>query len=476
MKSLAKNSIYNIIYRLLNVLFPLITATYVSRILLPEGVGIIASANNIAIYFALVAALGLPTYGVKKIAEAKDRENVSKIFSELFLINCFSTLICTILYYCMIFSTEYFCGKRLLYVIVGLQIFFNIINVDWFYQGKEEFKYIMIRSMVVKIMSLTAVFIFVKSSDDYIFYALIQIVAKVANYIFNIINLRKYVDFRFKNLDIQCHMKPIFTLLAASIAIEVYTIADTTMLTMMCGEAAVGYYENARKSIDVVRAIVTAMSAVFLPRLSYYYASGEIIEFKKLIIKGFKILAFLSVPAMMGLYLLSGNLVTILFGESFYGSIVTVKILSISIVTVAFSNFIGYQILVTVGKEKVMFISTLVGALVNVIANVLMIRLFQHNGAALSSVMTEFLVTIIQVISVKKVISIKGESKFIRDAIISTALMSIVVCSIKFIFASIIWELILSSVIGFAIYMVVNIVLGNEMARMVVCRLNKKEK
>ena len=269
MKSLAKNSVYNIIYKCSNLVFPLIISAYVSRILLAEGIGKVSSAQNIVTYFTLLAALGLPTYGTKVVAaHGNTRESRSKVFSELFCINAVSTTVCTILYYLMVFEIPYFQQRKELSIVCGLAIVFNIINVDWFYQGREEYGYIMIRSVIVKIASLLAIFVLVKDSNDFLAYAVIVTLSKVVNNIYNIIHLRKYATLTFSGLNIRKHIKPVVVLLAASIAIEIYTLADTTMLTFIHGDAVVGYYTTARKGIDVIRTMLTAICAVFVPRLS----------------------------------------------------------------------------------------------------------------------------------------------------------------------------------------------------------------
>lgn len=98
MKSLFKNSIYFVGYRLINVIYPLITATYVSRVLKPAGVGEAALAQNIVIFLVAVALLGIPNYGVREISKTSEND-IDRLFTELFLINFVSTLIISILYY-----------------------------------------------------------------------------------------------------------------------------------------------------------------------------------------------------------------------------------------------------------------------------------------------------------------------------------------------------------------------------------------
>ena len=464
MNSLAKNSVYNVIYKCLNVVFPLITSAYVSRILLAEGIGKVSSAQNIVTYFTILAALGIPTYGIKMIAtNGNSREKQSKIFSELFFINAISTTICSIFYYLLILTVPFFYERRLLFSICGLSIVFNIINIDWLYQGKEEYKYIMIRSIIIKILSLLAIFFLVKKVNDYIIYALILTLANALNYIFNIIHSKKYVDLVCHNLAFIKHLSPVFTLLAASIAIEIYTLADTTMLTFMKGDEVVGYYTTAMKGVQVIKTLATSVCAVFLPRLSYYYSINQKDQFNKLIDKGFKILAYITIPACIGIELVAKDAIVVLFGKNFIESANTMRILSISIVTVAFSNFIGYQILITIGKEKIMFLSTVVGAFVNVILNYFMIPNLGCNGAAIASAITEISVTIVQCIAIIGVVKIKVNRQFVLSLGISCLFMVSSVVIIQNIIDITGIRLVLSILVGMFVYFFISIIRKNEL-------------
>lgn len=465
MKSLAKNSIYNILYKCSNFIFPLIVSAYVSRILLAEGVGKVSSAQNIVTYFAILAALGLPTYGTKVIASCSDnRDKRSKAFSELFIINAISTIICSIAYYIMVIQIPYFQQRQSLFIVCGLSIIFNIINVDWFYQGCEEYGYIMIRNLLIKVISLVAIFIFVRSVDDYIKYAAVLTFSKVANNIFNIVHLKKYASFTFQDLRIIQHIKPVFVFLAASIAIEIYTLADTTMLTFIHGDKIVGYYTTARKGIDVIRTMIIAVCAVFLPRLSYYYSNKEYISFKNLMDRGIKILMYITIPATAGVILTAKYFVPFMFGEAFSDAIVTTEILSISIITVAFSNFFGYQVLVTIGKEKEMLISTIIGAIINIALNFALIFAFKHNGVAIASAITELCVTLYQIKAVNKEICIKIEKKFILSALIGTACMVVSVMVCQTIFKRYFVCLLGSVIIGVLVYGIITLVMRNEIS------------
>lgn len=473
-KSLLKNSIYNVLYKMLNIVFPLITSMYVARVLMADSIGKVTAAQNNVSYFTLLAAMGIPTYGVKLVAQyaVKSKES-SKTFSELFLINFALSMFCSIVYYVLIFSVGYFDGKEILYAVCGLNIVFNIFNVDWFYQGIQEYGYITIRNLIFKCVSLLALVIFVRKPEDYIIYALTSSGALVGNYIFNIIRIRKYISFSFKDLHFNEHLRHIFTLFVATIAVEVYTLADTTMLDVLCDDSIVGYYTMSMRIIKIVRGVVVAVSAVFLPQLSSYFFNGKKDEFHKLANKGLHILTALSIPVALGLFLVSDELVTVFYGPGFTGSIFTTRILAISIVTVAFSNFIGMQILVTLGKEKITTISTICGAVSNIILNYFLIRAYQHRGAAIASVITEGIVTMIQLIMAKKYF--KFEFRWVK-IILASICLAVVVVLIKMIPCALILKLALECGAGALIYAVLLIILKDEFALSILNILRKKVK
>lgn len=452
MKSLAKNSIYNILYRCLNVVFPLVTVSYVSHVLQAKGIGEVSSASNIANYFTILAALGLPTYGTKVIAACITKKDCDKAFWELFSINLMSTGLFSVAYYLMIFSHPFFQDELPLYCVVGLAIIFNFINVDWFYQGKEEFGFIAIRSFIIKSLSLIAIFFLVRTKEDVLNYALILTLSNVANYIFNIIHIRKFVSLSKCKLNIPQHIKPIVTLLLASFIIELYTMFGITILTIFSTPESVGYYSNSVAIIRIIRSLVTAVCAVFLPRLSYYYSSGDKVAFENLIEKGLNILIYMTVPAAIGITMISSDAVTVFFGDSFYKASVSIDILSITIITIALSNYIGYQIFITIGKEKLMVVSTIVGAIINLALNILLVAKLDFIGVAIASSISELAVTIYQVIKLKQLSLFKIDVTSLRSVLLSSLFMTVVVLIISLFRMPAFIELVLSIIAGAATY------------------------
>lgn len=476
LKSLAKNSIYNVTYKLLNVLFPLVTATYIAHVLLAGGVGRIAYAQNIVSYFTTIAALGIPNYGTREIAKVRENRPIkNELFSELFLINFVCTALCTIAYYVMILTVGVFQQNLKLYIIVGLAIIFNFINVDWFYQGVEEYGYIAKRSFVVKLISLACIFLFVRDTSDTIAYATIYCLGIGGNNLFNILNLKKHkVKLSFKDCSVTRHLKPIFILLASVIAVELYTMVDTTMIGIICADENVGYYTNAMKLVKILIGVITAIGGVLLPRLSYYHAQGLNKECSKIVCKVFYIMMYLFVPCEIGILLVARPLMLLLFGTSFESGIITLRIVSLLICTLGFSNLFGTQVLLTFGAEKKLLGCTIGGAIVNIILNVILIPLYAQNGAAVASVVSETIVTILAMLCASKYVRIKLDKRFLISIIVSSIGLVLAVCFIQTLMIGNIYKLVVSIFIGGSVYLILGVITKNPILSELIELFSKK--
>lgn len=432
-KSLAVNSIYNMAYKGFTALFPLVTTTYISRILLADGVGKVAYANTIAAWFVLLASLGLPSYGVKAIAQTnRTKEERSRTFSELFLINLCATLLCTISYYLFVSMLPHFAGRRALFWITGLSLVLNIFNIDWFYQGLEEYRYISTRSFLIKILSFAAMLLFVKKQEDYLIYALILCIATAGNNLANAWNLRKYITFSVPDgPSLRRHMRPVLILLASTIATEIYTMLDTVMLEYFHSDIYVGYYSNAVKIVRMTYTVVIALVAVFYPRISMYFKQNNVTAANQLISRGTKILLLLAAPASIGLLLTAEYIVPLLFGSSFVPSVWTLRILSVLILIFSVSYFLGHVILTAAGKERLILYAALTGALINAAANIILIPPLKQDGAAIASVLSETGVMLVLLYHSRNYYHIDIGRRYIGSLLFSLALLAVSVTFAK---------------------------------------------
>jgi len=474
-KSIAKNSFYNLIYKGFTALFPLLTTSYISRVLMPEGVGAVAYANTVVTYFVTIAALGIPNYGVKLIASYRSDENKrSNSFLELVTINAVSTLVCIVIYYILVNATSLFCGKIPLMNTMGILLILNFFNIDWFYQGLEEYGYITTRSIIIKIISFVLMLFLVKSRDDFLIYALILCFATAGNYFLNVLNARKYLSVnRKEKIEYKKHLKPVFVLLASALATEVYTMLDTVMLEYFQGDAAVGYYTNAIKIVRMIYTVTIAMVATFYPRISSLYAEGRREDVNGLLSIGTKVILLISIPAVVGLIGTADYIVPILLGESFMPSVLILRILAILVFVFSIAYILGHVVLMATGNEKVILKATICGALVNAVMNLCLIPRLSGEGAALASISAEIIVTTVMLFSSRKYFKLSITRDFVMSVLVSCFLMSLSVIAVKQTFSNYGLGLIVTIFVAIILYLMGLTITKNEVLIMLAKRIKR---
>ncbi len=287
--SIQYNFIMNIILKMSAFVFPLISFPYVSRVLGASGNGKIAFAASVVNYFSLFALLGIPSYGVKACAQVRDnKEKLSTVVQELLVINFCSMAVSYIVFIGMMLIVPELRNQQVLLWINSISILLSSIGVEWFYQAIEQYDYITFRNIAFKFISIILMFVFVKKPTDYIIYAGITIVGTYGSNILNVLRLPRYISLKkTKKYSLVRHLAPIIALFLYNAATTIYTNLDTVMLGMMTNDNQVGYYNAAVKIKGILASVVTAMSAVLLPRVSYYLSNDNREDFFRIIKKTF---------------------------------------------------------------------------------------------------------------------------------------------------------------------------------------------
>ena len=218
--SIKKNMIMNAMLEISKILFPIITYPYVARILHKSGTGKVDFALSVVTYFGMFAQLGIPNYGIKAVAKIRDdRQKLSKLVHELLFINLFMAVISYIAFGASLMIVPKFSRESVLLLVMSAIIFLNAIGIEWLYKGMEMYSYITKRSILFKFIGLIAMFLMVKSEDDYVIYGGITIFATAASDVLNFVNSRKYVDYkRQKDYNIRQHLKPVLVFFSMSVA------------------------------------------------------------------------------------------------------------------------------------------------------------------------------------------------------------------------------------------------------------------
>lgn len=431
-KSLKLNFIMNAILTMSSFLFPLISFPYVSRILGPEGTGRVDFATSLIAYFLMFAQLGIPTYGVRACAKVRDdKRMLTKTAQELLIIN----LVMSVLSYAVLALALIFVPRlredRVLYLVISLTIIFSTIGMEWLYKALEQYTYITVRSLIFKVVSLVAMFAMIHTKDDYLIYGGITILASSASYLMNFFHARKYISLRpVGGYEFLPHLKAVAVFFAMACATTVYTNMDKVMLGLFLGPKSVylGYYGAATRIKSILVSIVTSLGTVLLPRASYYVQHGQMDEFRKISRKALNFVVVAATPLMLYFIYFARQGILLLSGEDYLGAVVPMQLIMPTLLFIGLTNILGIQILVPTGREKTVLYSVIVGAVTDVVCNLILIPQYQAAGAALSNMIAELAVLIFQIIALRR--EVLGALRSISYWKIALALLAGTVASI----------------------------------------------
>lgn len=413
--SITKNYIYNVIYQIIIIILPIITTPYISRTLGAEGVGTYGYVISIVTYFTLIGTLGLTNYGKREIAYVQDnKEKRDRIFSELFLFRIISTMITVGIYIVSLcIHNEY----SIYYRILIFEILAMMFDISWFFQGIEEFKKVVIRNTIVKIVSIILIFILIKEPSDLWIYFCIY---AISNFVGNAtlwIKIRKYICLRKVKLsDLKKHIKPTISLFIPQIATSIYTVLDKTMLGALTDNVAeVGFYEQSQKIVKIALTLVTTMGAVMIPRIAYTYSIGDKEKISSYMRKTFNFVWMLAFPIMFGIMATAKDLVPWFFGSG-YEKVADLMIWSSPIIIfISLSTITGSQFLMSIKKQNVHTMAVIIGSIINVVLNLIMLRAYGAMGAVVSTVIAELAITLIEIIYVVQFKYIKCKDIFYKS-------------------------------------------------------------
>ena len=412
-RSITYNFIMNAALSVSSFLYPLITYPYVTRVLGAEYYGKVVFASYVATWVSMFAQLGIPTYGIRACAACRnDKAKLRKTVLEILTLNVITALLVYAVFILTLFLVPRFRQDPALFLIITIPVLLNAFGADWFYKGLEEYGYVAARDTLFRVLSIIVLFLTMHTRADYRIYGVMIAVADGGPGIMNFLRLRKQLG-GFSDgqaaqaadtarIDWQQHVKPVLTFFMLSVAISIYTSMDVVMLGFLSSDTQVGYYGAATRMKALAVSFVTALGGVLMPRVSNYLAEGKEQEFRELVKKNFSFVLLVSVPMMVFLAGAADQVIFLLSGTDFAGAVLPMQVISVTIVMIALTNVMGMQILVPSGREKLTTVSTIWGACVNLIVNLLMIPKFGAMGAVIGTVLAELTVLAVQTFFLRK--------------------------------------------------------------------------
>ena len=320
MKNIRTNAIANFLVRVFNVVFPLITAPYINRVMHnSDGYGYFNGADSLLLLFIPFATFGVYNYGIRQISKAKhDPEQVNRIFSTLFYLTIAATTITTLVYILYVTLSAQNNEQLTIYLVMASQIAVQFLYIEWMNEALEDYRFILYKTLFIRVVMLGLLLTFVHKAEDVLIYAMIMSGIQILNYLISFIWIKRQVKLvKVPLKEITVLILPLLGLLLMANAGTLYTILDRIVLERIAPPQAVTDYVQGQKIAMMIAGLISGPVSVSIPRLGYYLGIKDNAAYDALVYKGSKMFAFFIVPVSVGLFL-TGSYVMALFGGPAY--------------------------------------------------------------------------------------------------------------------------------------------------------------
>ena len=383
-KSISKNAVFKAVLNISNIILPIIVMPFVLDAINPELNGYITMGETYTAIFMIFASFGIYQYGLREVSKVRDdKAKLRQTITSLFVITTITTTIISILY--ALFLIIFHRNDVIFYtcMVMGLNIVFNMFNVEWINEALENYDFISIKTMIVKIIYNVLTICFVKTQEDFLFYIYLTCAINFINNILSFIYIKKKIQFDFSDLQLKKHLKPMFSVVVLANTYILYTWLDKSMIGSYIGSTETGYYAVAQKIMYMIDILMFTIVQVSMARLSNYLENQSKEVYLNLLNKIVKVYFLLLFPASIGLFGVSKQVILIMGKgtDKYLPAVPILMVFSIYMITIGIDRIIANQILYIFGKEKADAKLVLIGGILNLILNILLLITKTFSGA-----------------------------------------------------------------------------------------------
>ena len=371
-KSLFKNTIYKSILSFVNILIPLLVGPYIVKLL---DVNLYGAYNKVYADFQLFltfASFGVYTYGIKEISKIRnDKKKVSKLLTNLFVISLISNFIVGGIYigYSFVIAKDI---TRTLYLLMLIQIIANIFYIEFVNEALENYKFITLKTLIIKIFYMASLFIFVKKPTDIIIYSIIICLTVFANNIVSFIYASKRIKFDFKTLELKKYLKPLFLIVIITNIDLLYSQLDMVLLGKFIDGVSVTMYYIPYYIVSTLVAVPYSIIFVSIPRLSYLIDNEGKESYENTLNKAVSSLLFIIIPMCLGVFVLAKEIVYLYAGDKYMAIVPVLMVAAIIRIINSKDSTLINLVMYPNNQEKKIVKYTLIAGIINLIFNLVM--------------------------------------------------------------------------------------------------------
>ncbi len=376
-----------------NYILPLITIPYLVRILGPEKFGIVSFGQSLMMYFVLVVNYGFNWSATRAIAMQRNNfYQINKIVSAVFCSKILLTLVSFIVLTLLIFLVPSFRKIYiLLYILFGIVVG-HALFPQWLFQGLERMEIITIINLTVRILITLAIFVLIRTPNDYFIYAILIALQWLGTGLFGFLwaILALKISLFFPNFSF---LKKVFkdgsVMFTTTVARSLVASGNPFLLGILTNDyKIVGYYAPIEKLVRIAQGLGGPISLAFFPYVSHKTSlskSDGIMLSKKVLYIMMTIGIFISIILFLGAKFIIG----IVFGVKFLQSIKILKILAFVPLLALINNALGVQRMLPFKMDRYFLFSMITGAVVNIIFAIILVPIYKGIGMGLSVLIAE---------------------------------------------------------------------------------------
>lgn len=403
-----RNILYTSVLTTSNYVFPLLVFPYVARVLGVTNIGLCNFVDNIINYFILFSMMGINIMGNREIASEKhDKISLSHTFSSLFTLNAITTTIALAFLIGAIYAIPTLRENKELMWFGAVKLISNFMLIEWFYKGMEEFRYITIRTILVKSLYVISIFLLVKTETDYNIYYLLTVLMVSVNALINTTHSRKYVNFSFRNIHLSHILKPFLLLGVYMLVTSFCTTFNVVFLGFVTDDTQVGYYTTATKLYSILLAFFTGVTSVMLPRMSNLVSEGKYEEFKTHLSTTTSLLFSFSIPIIILAIIFAPQIILLISGPGYQGAITPMRIVMPIMMIIGYEQIIVIQGLMPLRADKYIMFNSAIGAIISIALNIILVSHLKSIGSAVTWISSEFTILALSLILINRMIKVK---------------------------------------------------------------------
>jgi O-antigen/teichoic acid export membrane protein len=389
-RRIVKNTSALFIAQIVSSSVSLIFGVVIARFLGDTVFGKFAFALAFTEIFSIFASLGYNTLLVREVS--RDKTLVNKYINNIFSFRVIISLILYVLIVITINLMQYPDDTKIAVYLLGifqiLEALANVFKVTFRAFERMELEAAIIVS--VNLISLPFMLFLIYLGYGLITVCLVYVTIGLMDFVFSILLCGKKIATVKREFDFNFFRKTIPTAISLSmlaIFALIYVKIDTVMLSIMKGDAVVGWYNAAYYMVQGFKPLQQLFMSALFPLMSFSFVSSKDV-LKRIFERSFKYLFILGLPMAIGITLLADKIIFLIYGSNFQNSIIALQILSWDVLLVFLYGCISF-LLVSIDRQHQMALLAGCTAIINIVLNLILIPSYSYIGSAFATIIAE---------------------------------------------------------------------------------------